>query len=152
MRNVAFVLCLACLDMAGCVAEPAVYTVRMTPQVERIEERTLSLQLLAPRMVSPECVFHRGELVTAIINNSSDKPSELELGRLVSGKWHQGALKLLIHESGKTRVLLLSDPPAPDDGLTLWLVARIPISPAEPTASWKKERPEERATISADRQ
>jgi hypothetical protein len=125
--------------LVGCVWDPVVYQVRIRPEIDRVQDRTLSMQLVTPQASNPERVIHRGELISAKIENSDDTPSDFVLGMLIGGVWNRGSIRLLIHESGVSQSVLLGKPPTTQQGLTLWLIATVPTPPAQPSVNWKSE-------------
>jgi hypothetical protein len=131
MKNLGLCATVACLGVIGCISDPMISTIRVRPEIAAADERVLSLQLVTPTAASPERVIYRGVYTAAVLEDSADTLADFRLGYARPDQLRNGNVKLVLQESGKSRVLELRRSEAIAGMLYLDLIVPLELTDVE---------------------
>jgi len=125
------------MGAAGCIPTPKVYDVRVHAQVEDLDQRVFSVELLAPRVASVQRVVCYGTFTSALLEGSEDRLDDFLVAYLSPRDLKAGKARLYLQEAGRHRLLDLTGmtPTMGTIHLDLWLPKNLDLAEVR----WRKE-------------
>ncbi len=122
------------IALFGCMPHPMICNVRVRAEIGMAEDRVLSVQMVTPSAVASERVICHAVFTAAMLEASQDSLDDFLAGHATPAEVMKGDIKVVLQESGKTRVLQLAERGSAPQ--TVRVEIQIPPDLKNAKASW----------------